>query len=530
MTLIWRCRLPELITATIIALVLILPAAAVSAGSLHGSKLEPLGATVEGLGDLEPREDYKVRLGGAQKGDLVGISVADAGDVNGDGRPDFIAGSPWSDPRGRNNAGVGYLVFGTRQRTTLDARDVGRRACRILGENGKEGGRWAGGDLLGSEVAGVGDVNGDGLDDVALSAPLRDQRAIDDGVVYVVFGGCHGTVDLRHLGAAGFRIVGPMAGSVLGLGGGIGDVDSDGRDEVLLRTSLSGTHKLRQIPVAIIIRGRARTSDVLLGKGRPVKGTITSRVGVTDVAPVGDVNGDDRMDFVIGSAMADPIGRGSGSGAAWAVYGRRHWERMSLGDVARSNGKLGFRIDGPHGPLCAFCNGPYTGNNVSHVGDVNADGFDDFAVTAPEESRNDREISGTGYVVLGARQTADPVDLAVPSPRWWAIDGPQAFAGNTLDFVGVGDFDRDGNSDIAVRVMYGSNKNEKSRYMVVMGTDAPQNVDLLGYRGPSVGGPRRGEVAVLAGINRARPGLVTGTGRLDFRGRTRAGRVFLVYP
>ena len=107
--------------------------------------------------------------------DLLGISVSTAGDMNGDGVPDFIVGAPGTDPDGRTDAGSAYLFSGA----------DGTVLFRFDGEEL--------GDGVGLSVVTAGDVNGDGVPDLILGAPYAAPFPYPSGVfpfgrVYVVSG------------------------------------------------------------------------------------------------------------------------------------------------------------------------------------------------------------------------------------------------------------------------------------------------------------------------------------------------------
>ena len=130
------------------------------------------------------------RLDGIDAFDHSGTSVAGTGDVNGDGIDDLIIGAYGADPDGES-----YVVFGT---------DTGFGASLDLSAlDGLNGFRL---DGSGGPVAGAGDVNGDGFDDLIVGAPGAANGA---GVTYVVFGtdaGVAATLDLSALdGSNGFR-------------------------------------------------------------------------------------------------------------------------------------------------------------------------------------------------------------------------------------------------------------------------------------------------------------------------------------
>src|ERR1043165_2179931 len=91
-----------------------------------------------------------LRLDGATAGEQAGVSVAGAGDVNGDGRSDLIVGAPFAAP-----GGAAYVIYGPVAAGTLDLATLGSRGFVISDARA--------GAMLGQSVAAAGDVNGDGL-------------------------------------------------------------------------------------------------------------------------------------------------------------------------------------------------------------------------------------------------------------------------------------------------------------------------------------------------------------------------------
>ncbi|WP_306250390.1 hypothetical protein [Parvularcula sp. IMCC14364] len=126
-------------------------------------------------------------LNGIDADDISGFSVASAGDVNGDGVDDLIIGARGGDPSanlGEFNDGESYVVFGS---TAGFAASLDLSA--LDGSNGFVLNGIDGGDLSGHSVAGAGDVNGDGIDDLIVGAVNADPNGqIDAGESYVVFG------------------------------------------------------------------------------------------------------------------------------------------------------------------------------------------------------------------------------------------------------------------------------------------------------------------------------------------------------
>jgi hypothetical protein len=122
------------------------------------------------------------RLSGGAVNDHSGISVASAGDVNGDGFADLIVGAFLASPNG-TGSGASYVVFGKAggfgsniNLSTLD------------GSNGFKLSGGAAGDRSGRSVASAGDVNGDGFADLIVGAYYADPNGTNSGASYVVFG------------------------------------------------------------------------------------------------------------------------------------------------------------------------------------------------------------------------------------------------------------------------------------------------------------------------------------------------------
>lgn len=114
--------------------------------------------------------------------DRAGFSVSGGGDVNGDGFTDVIVGAPGSDPHG-DRAGTSYVVFGKSGEFNASV-----YLSDLDGSNGFRLNGVAIEDQSGKAVSMIGDFNGDGVDDVAVSAPYSDPNATAAGSSYIVFG------------------------------------------------------------------------------------------------------------------------------------------------------------------------------------------------------------------------------------------------------------------------------------------------------------------------------------------------------
>lgn len=126
---------------------------------------------------------------GAEEWDGLGESASGAGDVNGDGLDDLLAGSPFA---GNDQTGAAFLVYGDSSPRDGHSGEVGAQipGLRIDGESESDG--------AGAVVRGVGDLDGDGFSDFAVTASFIDDALQMDapdgrGEVYVLYGGCFGS-------------------------------------------------------------------------------------------------------------------------------------------------------------------------------------------------------------------------------------------------------------------------------------------------------------------------------------------------
>ncbi len=187
------------------------------------------GSVIE-LGGLDGSNGF--RLDGIDGADFAGLSVASAGDVNGDGIEDMIVGAPGADPVGRPDAGESYVVFG-RTGGFGSAIDL----AALDGSNGFRIDGAAHGDASGASVASAGDVNGDGYDDLIIGARRADTGGSDAGAAYVVFGHAGGpaSISLAELHNFGFVLNGSGAGSLAGTSvASAGDLNGDGYDDLIV--------------------------------------------------------------------------------------------------------------------------------------------------------------------------------------------------------------------------------------------------------------------------------------------------------
>ena len=171
------------------------------------------------------------RVDGVAASDQSGSVVA-TGDVNGDGITDLIIGLRYTNSSA--GAGSAYVVFGTRSGFPNPL-----PLASLTGSNGFRLDGQLAGDAAGYSIA-AGDVNGDGIADIIVGAPFAN---FSSGASYVVFG--HGgswpaAMPLASLdGTNGFRLDGTNPNDISGFAVAAGDVNGDGRADVIVGAPLA---------------------------------------------------------------------------------------------------------------------------------------------------------------------------------------------------------------------------------------------------------------------------------------------------
>lgn len=369
--------------------------------------------------------------------DLCGYSVGAAGDVDHDGRRDFMVGAPWD---GVAKTGSARLISG--------------RTGAVLAT-------WTGdsaGDEFGTSVAGLGDVDQDGTADVVVGSHLNDVGAADTGSAYV-YSGASGAPLYAFHGAHPDDNLGACVADA-------GDFDSDGAADFIV-----ASHHYSQTfhhAGAVFVRSGATGGLLLAVFGAAVDQDVGHSVAVT-----GDVDLDGHVDLLIGAH-----GFAAGAGAAFVVSGATaaviHTFQgdnagddmgravSAAGDVNQDGFDdflVGMTGDDNHGPesgaarVFSGANGavlfhfdgdaPGDGFGQAVLGgfDFSGDGVPDFAVGAPGD---DGAGMNTGSVRIRSGATCaelHEIDGASPGLRFW-----RAFA--------AGDFDADGADDLVVGIPY----------------------------------------------------------------------------
>jgi len=249
-----------------------------------------------------------------RRGDLAGFRLDRAGDLDGDGSEDLVIGAPASVGFGGSGNPATYVLYGTRQRLrkAIELPDV---AARLEPEEPD--------DRPGFGLAGAGDLDGDGLDDLAVGADLEDTAGMNAGAVYVFYGREDRLIETVGLGTADAKLIGEAAGDRAGFGISIpGDLDGDGFDELVVGAFLHDDVNGTDAGAAYVFFGEvARLSGTVSLSAAPTKllGEAAGDFAGFAVGPAGDVADDGIDDLMVGAIMNDA--GGTNSGTVYVLFG-----------------------------------------------------------------------------------------------------------------------------------------------------------------------------------------------------------------
>ncbi|MAX24446.1 MAG: hypothetical protein CMJ19_08070 [Phycisphaeraceae bacterium] len=318
---------------------------------------------------------------GERYADYAGVALSSAGDVNGDGYDDFLIGAQGA----HSSAGCTYLIYG-------NADLLGQYTLDQIAQGTLDGAQFIGikaYDYSGGSVAGVGDVNGDGFDDILIGAKFAEDDIQTSGQSYLIYGNA---TDLSGVYALGQILTGELAGTIFNGANqtdtagyrvsSAGDVNGDGLADILIGAYQADHNDLADTGATYLIYGQSdpfasaiSLADVANGQldGAVFYGISSADMTGIAISAAGDVNADGYDDFLIGGSSIGVDGLSPG-GQAYLIYGSEnglHGE-LELADILTNDLTATiFQGTGENS---------FTGGDISAAGDVNADGNDDFLI------------------------------------------------------------------------------------------------------------------------------------------------------
>jgi len=359
----------------------------------------------DGFDDPTTLEAMGLLLTGTGEGAGAGASVAIAGDVNADGHPDLLVG-------GSGDTGGVWLIHGP-----ITAGGSLADSAAVMPAFGSD-------YQVGYAVAGAGDVDADGFDDILIGAPGAAPGELDQhgnvgsaGEALLVYGPVTGAVDLEHQAV---RLLGDNDYWWLGYDiAGVGDTNGDGFDDWVAGTKGYSWDK-----------GARSRAYLILGSSRAPESLEQDAI-IIDVPPAGMVHEPIKSTLagdLDGDGLDDLVLCDMENARAWILHG------PIISDLSTDDADV--LMDG------TYYNSSSMGG-LSAGGDMNGDGHPDLALGFASASS---EAAGRGVVLMVSGPFPSSVDL----PNDAAVimnDTVTSFPGG-ISFAG--DLDEDGHDELMV--------------------------------------------------------------------------------
>lgn len=339
------------------------------------------------------------------------------------------------------------------------------------------------GDYAGWAAEGVGDINGDGADDLLVGAfqankliPVADSETststitpfhLDDetdekigsGVAYLFYGPL---VSQSSLTDADAILMGDAASDTIGRSlSGRGDFNGDGLGDI----AIGGMHldfEGHDSGGILLLLDVPQGTSSIMESAFTIEGDVATGHFGAALDAAGDVDGDGLDDLLVAAHLVNEEGT---TGRVTLLSG------VQLSDAPPASSRSVADLSPIH--WTAEAEGDYFGRAVAGAGDVNGDGLADLVMAAPL-SRTLGLYGGAVYVVLGPAKIAGPITTAAAA-TW------RGEAGYSLGswISGAGDLDGDGYADISVGAYKDSTVDRDVGSLFVMsgGNQLPQSLD-----------------------------------------------------
>ena len=288
--------------------------------------------------------------------DFFSCTMSALDDMDGDGVSELAVGAPYADDGGGFDRGALWILF-------LNADGTVKSHQKNSATHGDFTGELDVGDEFGS-VAAIGDLDGDGVADLAVGAPQDGDGGVNLGAVWILFLNSDGTVKSHQKIS---QIEGGFTGKLAGgdfFGGklvSLGDLDGDGVVDLAVgAVGDDGDGGTARGAVWILFLN----SDGTVKSQQKISDTDGGFLGVLDngdffgssVAAIGDHNGDGSIDIAVGAIFDDDGGKPfTDRGAVWVLFldggpGNCPWDLDNTGSVGTSDLLMLFAQWGTDGP------------------------------------------------------------------------------------------------------------------------------------------------------------------------------------
>ena len=355
--------------------------------------------------------------------DSFGSSITNIGDLNNDGISDIAVGASFGD----GDRGAIHIMFMNSNGTVSHTIEINSNTNGLVLNNG---------DRFGLSIANIGDLNNDGVTDIAVGANYDDAGGDDRGTIHIMFLNSDGTVS-NTIEINDTTLNGPDLNNFNYFGSSIaniGDLNNDGVTDIAVGATGTG------VVYVMFMNSNGTVSSTVEINNNTSNGPnlkVSDEFG-SSIANIGDLNGDGVTDIAVGAT-------GDDAGATINTnIGAIHIMLLNSDGTVSST----IKING------TTTNGPVLniedkfGTSIANIGDLNNDGISDIAVGADGNLKGD---TGAGSVFVMLMNSNGTVSRTIKINST-TTNGPIL---NYYDFFGssvanIGDLNNDGVLDIAV--------------------------------------------------------------------------------
>ncbi len=346
---------------------------------------------------------------------------ARVGDIDGDGTPDMAVGAP-----GAANGGAVYVLFLNEDGTVRSAQAIGSGQGGLVGPLDTDG-------AFGVGLAGVGDLDGDGITEIAVGARRDDDGGLNRGAVWLLFLNADGTVKGEQKIS---NLSGNFAGTLdnndeFGSGvGSLGDLDDDGVPDIAVGAHLDDDGGGGRGAVWILflnpdgtVKSHQKLSSTTGGFGGQLGND--NRFG-THLALLDDLDDDGVPELAV--AQNEDDDGGANRGAVWVLFLNRDGTVRAERKISSTAGGFGGQLDDADGFSV-----------VAFLGDIDQNGQVELAVGAHGDDDGADEAGAVWILTLDSCAPC-PADLTgdytIDTNDFFLFLGYYQFANPLADFTG----------------------------------------------------------------------------------------------
>ena len=362
--------------------------------------------------------------------DIFGSSIANIGDLNGDGITDIAVGASGDNGDGSSRGAI-HIMFMNSNGTVSDIIEINDTT-----PNGPD---LSNVDTFGSSIANIGDLNNDGITDIAVGASGDNGGGSSRGAIHIMFMNSNGTVsDIIEINDTTPNGPNLADSDYFGLSiANIGDLNGDGITDIAAGIRVDDSGFTRGAIHIMFMNSNGTVSDTIEINSNTTNGPDLSNGDNfgSSIANIGDLNNDGITDIAVGASGDN--GGGSNRGAVHIMFMNSDG---TISDTIEINGTT------PNGP--DLSNRDTFGSSIANIGDLNNDGITDIAVGASRDgvttnNRGDAHIlfmnsNGTVSYTIGINDNTANSPVLTDGSRFG------------ISIANIGDLNNDGVTDIAV--------------------------------------------------------------------------------